>query len=127
MGSEARLAYKTPLVLSRIAAQAEEPARTAALVLGHMRGLPPGGRDALLGLTPDDIEVDPMTGVVSLAFPNGKRAALDAAGAQYLLAYLRSFLRRIPSPWLWPSPMDPTEHINLRTIERTLTRATRPD
>lgn len=102
-------AYKAPAVLKEVE-KLVEPYRTLLLLHAKMKKVK---REDLLSANLTD--VDTTSGTVRI-----KGAAVGKDGHAVLASYLRGYLARVDSPWLFPLPTDPQKPANLGVAKRLI-------
>lgn len=110
--------FRQPIVLQRIEAACPEPYRTLLLVHAYLqtRGL---SREQLAEARLDDVATDADGQVTILGAP------IAPYGVQVLRDYLRTWLVRRDSPYLFPMPRDGDDHAKSPMAKRFLIRAGR--
>jgi len=102
-------AYKAPAVLAEVE-KLVEPYRTLLLIHARLKKVK---REDLIGAALTD--VDTTEGTVRI-----KGAVLGKDGQAVLTSYLRGYLSRVETTWLFPLPSDPQKPANLGVAKKLI-------
>lgn len=108
-GSKGLVAYKSPIVLRRVAEEVPEPYRSALLIHADLKLKREDLFSAMLSDVTNDYDTVRIKGTV-----------VPAKAVPTLLSYLRGYLSRVQSEWLFPLPADPLRPANVGVAKRYL-------